>query len=57
MRVSDFIDSEQLRWFSIKLFERDEKVVEQLSLPTATLNEVEKIFQNVRKRLMMTAKA
>ena len=44
MRVSDFIDSEQLRWFSIKLFERDEKVVEQLSLPTATLNEVEKII-------------
>ena len=30
--VSDLVDGDYLRWYAIKLFERDEKVLEQLKL-------------------------
>ena len=32
---------EQQRWYAIKIFERDDKVLEQLSIPTETMNHIE----------------
>ena len=32
---------EQQRWYAIKIFERDDKVLEQLKIPTETLNHIE----------------
>ena len=36
------LPEEQQRWYAIKIFERDEKVLEKLSLPEKTLNHIEK---------------
>ena len=32
---------EQQRWYAIKIFERDDKVLEKLSIPTETMNHIE----------------
>ena len=32
---------EQQRWYAIKIFERDDKVLEQLKIPTETLDHIE----------------
>lgn len=42
--IRGHVDNEHLRWYSIKLFERDEKVGELLKLNTAVYAEVEKII-------------
>ena len=36
------LPEEQQRWYAIKIFERDEKVLQQLNLPKETLNHIEK---------------
>ena len=36
---------EQQRWYAIKIFERDDKVLEQLSIPAATMAHIEKDIQ------------
>ena len=48
--VHDMPD-EQQRWYSIKLFERDEKVQKQLGLPDATLEHINKDITRVEKDL------
>ena len=35
------LPEEQQRWYAIKVFERDEKVLEQLNIPTETLKHIE----------------
>lgn len=42
-KISSTVDSVQLRWFAIKLFERDEKVIKQLKLSKEVLDEIEEI--------------
>ena len=36
------LPDEQQRWYAIKLFERDEKVIEKLNLPQSTMDHIEK---------------
>ncbi|MGN1399553.1 MAG: ferrous iron transporter B [Erysipelotrichaceae bacterium] len=45
------LPEEQQRWYAIKIFERDEKVLEQLKLDEATLQHVEKDIQAVEEQL------
>ncbi len=42
---------EQQRWYAIKIFERDEKVLEQMQIPPATLEHIEKDIQAAEKEL------
>ncbi len=42
---------EQQRWYAIKIFERDEKVLEQMQIPSATLEHIEKDIQAAEKEL------
>lgn len=42
---------EQQRWYAIKIFERDEKVLESLKLPKETLEHVEKDIKQVEEEL------
>jgi len=42
---------EQQRWYAIKIFERDDKVLEQLSLPADKLDHIEKDIQAAEKEL------
>ncbi len=42
---------EQQRWYAIKVFERDDKVLEQLNIPKDTLNHIEKDIQAAEKEL------
>ena len=42
---------EQQRWYAIKLFERDEKVLENLDIPKAVLDHIEKDIQAVEEEL------
>ncbi len=45
------LPEEQQRWYAIKIFERDEKVLEKLSLPEKTLSHVERDIRNAEKEL------
>ena len=42
---------EQQRWYAIKIFERDDKVLEKLSIPEATLKHVEQDIAAAEKEL------
>ena len=42
---------EMQRWYAIKIFERDEKAIEQLGLDKATLDHIEDDIVEVEKRL------
>ena len=42
---------EQQRWYAIKLFERDEKVIEQLKIDKKTLEHIEKDIKSAEKEL------
>ena len=44
------IPSEKQRWYSIKLFERDEKAVEQLKLDQSVLDHIEKDISEVEEQ-------
>ena len=46
-----FISGENKRWYAVKLFERDEKVLESLKLPQETLSELEKVISACEKEL------
>jgi ferrous iron transport protein B len=39
------------RWYAIKIFERDEKVLEQLGLPESTVKHIESDIQSVEKEM------
>ncbi len=43
------LPEEQQRWYSIKIFERDEKVLEQLSLESSVLEHIESDIQRVEE--------
>ena len=43
--------AEQQRWYAVKLFERDEKVQEQLKLPEATLKHISEDIAAVEKEM------
>lgn len=42
---------EQQRWYAIKLFERDEKVIAQLEVPKSTLDHIERDIQSAEEEL------
>lgn len=49
--IKDSVDNKSLRWFAIKLFERDTKVREQLELGEQTIASIEKIISECEKEL------
>ncbi len=49
--IRSLVDVKLLRWFSIKLFERDEKVREQLALSNEKLQEIEKVILDCEAEL------
>ena len=48
--LKDLVDAKLLRWYAIKVFERDEKVMEQLKLG-AKAPEIERIIEACEKKL------
>ena len=48
--VHDLPEEEQ-RWYAVKIFERDEKVLEKLSIPENVLKHIEKDIKNAEKEL------
>ncbi len=54
-RIEDIIrgavEPQHLRWFAVKLFERDEKVMEQLNLDSEALAKIESIISSCEKEL------
>ena len=49
--IQNMVDASQLRWFAIKLFERDEKVIEKLQLGTDIAEKLEKIISDCEEKL------
>ena len=45
------LPEEQQRWYAIKVFERDDKVLEQLNIPADTLSHIEQDIQAAEKEL------
>ena len=45
------LPEEQQRWYAIKIFERDDKVLEQLKIPQETLDHIEKDIQSAETEL------
>ena len=45
------LPEEQQRWYAVKLFERDEKVLEKLNLPAETVAHIEKDIQAAEKEM------
>ncbi|MBQ7171297.1 MAG: ferrous iron transporter B, partial [Clostridia bacterium] len=45
------LPEEQLRWYAVKIFERDEKVLEKLSIPAETLAHIEDDVKAAEKEL------
>ncbi len=43
--------AEQQRWYAIKIFERDEKVLEQMSIPASTMKHIEEDIKAAEKEL------
>ena len=42
---------EQQRWYAIKIFERDDKVLEQLNIPEATKKHIEQDIEAAEKEM------
>lgn len=49
--VKDIVEPERMRWYVVKLFERDEKVLELLQLPQDTRARLESIITPVEEEL------
>jgi len=45
------MSAEQQRWYAIKIFERDDKVLEKLSIPADTMNHIEQDIAAAEKEL------
>lgn len=45
------VDAPMLRWFSIKLFEKDEKVIEQLNLSASVMGEINNVIDDCEEEL------
>lgn len=48
-QIGGSCDPNNLRWFAIKLFERDEKAMEQLNLSAAVLDQIEALRQEAER--------
>ena len=48
-QIAGNCDPNNLRWFAIKLFERDEKAMEQLNLSVAVLDQIEALRQEAER--------
>lgn len=48
-QIAGSCDPNNLRWFAIKLFERDEKAMEQLNLSAAVLDQIESMRQEAER--------
>lgn len=48
-QIAGSCDPNNLRWFAIKLFERDEKAMEQLNLSAAVLDQIEVLRQEAER--------
>eukprot|EP00828_Plagiopyla_frontata_P013396 TRINITY_DN1791_c0_g1_i3.p1 TRINITY_DN1791_c0_g1~~TRINITY_DN1791_c0_g1_i3.p1 ORF type:complete len:613 (-),score=88.82 TRINITY_DN1791_c0_g1_i3:488-2326(-) len=57
LKIEDLINNKigfntkQLRYFAIKLFERDEKIIEKLNLNTSVLSKIEEIIKKCEEEL------
>lgn len=49
--VSSFVDKNNLRWYAIKLFERDEKVIGELNLDDALMKHLDMHIQDCEKEM------
>ena len=49
--LGDRVEPERLRWYSIKMFERDRKALEQLQLPKGLTDKIENIISPVEREL------
>ena len=49
--ISDKVAKERARWYSIKLFERDAKIIEQLALEESAMDAIESVIQCVEAEL------
>ncbi len=49
--IQDVVDKQQQRWFSIKLFERDKKVIERFSFNTDVIEKLESIISECEKEM------
>lgn len=49
--IESKVDASKLRWFAVKVFERDEKVLEELKLDQATLDEIEGHIADCEKEM------
>lgn len=45
------VPEDQQRWYAIKIFERDEKIIEKLQIPQATLDHIETDIKNAEKEM------
>ena len=50
-KIADKVDPRNLRWYSIKIFERDSKVLETLKLDSALLSSLETVIEACEKEL------
>ena len=49
--IEDRVDASKLRWFAVKVFERDEKVLAELKLDQVVLNEIEGHIADCEKEM------
>lgn len=49
--IENKVDASKLRWFAVKVFERDEKVLAELKLDQAVLNEIEGHISDCEKEM------
>jgi len=49
--IKDVVGQDNLRWFAIKLFERDQKVMEQINLPQERQDQIEKLIEQIENEL------
>ena len=49
--IQNVVDPQQLRWYAVKLFERDHKATDALHLPAETLNHIEAHIQDCEKEM------
>ena len=51
------VDDRFLRWYAVKLFERDEKVVEELKLDKALVDHIDEHIQDCEKEMVDDAES
>ena len=49
--ISSKVNNNEVRWYALKLFERDEKVISKLNLNIIIMNHIEKEIQNAEREM------